>query len=871
MRSKGTGWSLRSLRLLGWTMLSVLTAGCSESQEMTGSRDCVPVKMNIAVQGEAGTALTRVVGSTLLNTQFSGGEVFYARFSAGVTIDDPTVSSTATVDYTFYTVDASNPRAATPNRQPFVQMENSTTKTVATYFPYMSGKLVTNTTTKFSVELDQNLDEKYTLSDLMYGEGTIGYDGVVYDPSTDERHIVFQHRMAKLIVTATPGSEAGSVTEVAIVSGYRTVNLGSKLVPGTTLEDGIGDGSAVVMYSGDSETKSALCSALLPPQTLGSQNLLRVKTKNGSEAEKTAYFRLDSPRKIESGKSYAIGVTIANEATDGKLATVITDWQERPLTENVQQVEENLLFSADGTRAPFRVNFVKGQGSIADFYLGETEVTNAQWQELMEVEYKDVNLPVSNVSRSRVTEYITLLNRKYSTTLPAGWVFDLPTKAQWQWAYRGGAARSASNYTYSGSSTIGDVAWYSGNSSSARHDVAEKDMNELGLFDMAGNVSELVKDETDNAYGGNYGTAAANCKETSAITGGNAGAATIGFRLAMVMREGARIFGYNGTDGTDGAVQVYEVPASGNYLLEAWGAEGGSGNGTTLNNEADPLHSNSKLVGGQGGYAKTVVSLTAGEKLYVYVGGKGGNGNYGSKHAVTPGGWNGGGKGGKGTGGYGDAGGGGGATFIAKSNVGPITSSHSLRNASTGAAETGLLLVAGGGGGFAWSSCAPGGGNTNPTPEKLSIIPETSWAASLRPWILATFWVASEIYNPDGSPGMDVSQGRDGASTYTFLKVNSYTNNNTSGCAESNGGGGGGFQGGNARQQNGGAGGVNGDSSTDKYYMYALRTSTGGCGGSSWAAGTLVTSESAWADAVNTWFTATGVRKGHGRVVITPL
>lgn len=118
---------------------------------------------------------------------------------------------------------------------------------------------------------------------------------------------------------------------------------------------------------------------------------------------------------------------------------------------------------------------------------------------------------------------------------------------------------------------------------------------------------------------------------------------------------------------------------------------------------------------------------------------------------------------------------------------------------------------------------------------------------------------------------MDVSQGRDGASTYTFLKVNSYTNNNTSGCAESNGGGGGGFQGGNARQQNGGAGGVNGDSSTDKYYMYALRTSTGGCGGSSWAAGTLVTSESAWADAVNTWFTATGVRKGHGRVVITPL
>ena len=856
-------------RLIAWTMLAAMVTGCAESQDSIGGKGRVPVKMDVAVQGDVPRAFTRVNGSTLLNTMFEGGEVFYAKFSAGVTIDDPSAVSTATVNYTTYTINSSNSSTATPNRQPFVQMENDATKTVSTYFPYMGTKLITETTNQFTVETDQNDEEKYKLSDLMFGEGTIGYDGVVYDPATNERHIVFQHRMAKLIVTASPSAAMGSITEVAIVSGFRTVKIGAKAVPSTAagdVSDPIGDGSPVVLYSGDSGGKSVLSSALLPPQTLGVQNLLRVKTKSGSDPEKSAYFRLDVSKKIESGKSYAIVVTVSEEQTEGTLGTVITDWQEKSVNETVQQVEENLLFSAAGTRAPFRMNFVKGQGDLQDFYLGETEVTNAQWQELMEVEYRDVNLPVSSVSRTRVTEFLTELNRKYATLLPAGWTFDLPTKAQWQWAYRGGSAR-LTDYTYSGSSTIGDVAWYSGNSSSAKHDVAEKASNELGLFDMAGNVSEIVKDETDNAYGGNYSVAAGNCKETSSITGGNAGAATVGLRLAMVFRDGARIFGYNGTDGTDGQVQEYEVKTTGSYLLEAWGAEGGSGNGTALNIETDPLHSNSKLVGGQGGYAKTVVNLTAGQKLYVYVGGKGPNGNYGSSHKVTPGGWNGGGKGGRGNGGYGDAGGGGGATFIATSALGPITASHSLRNASTGAAQAGLLLVAGGGSGFAWGSSASGGGATNPMPQKIAIIPESNLGGySYR--VMATWWVASGYANADGPAGLDVSQGADGASYPSWLPEN----NNGSGCAEANGGGGGGFRGGNARKKNGGTGGsMNDDPTSSAYYMNRLRTSTGGCGGSSWASGTLITSESNWTNAVGTWFTSEGVRKGHGRVVITPL
>ena len=70
--------------------------------------------------------------------------------------------------------------------------------------------------------------------------------------------------------------------------------------------------------------------------------------------------------------------------------------------------------------------------------------------------------------------------------------FTLPTEAQWEFAARGG--NYSKGYKYSGSNTIGDVAWYESNSGGKTHPVGQKQPNELGIYDMSGNVAEWCKD-----------------------------------------------------------------------------------------------------------------------------------------------------------------------------------------------------------------------------------------------------------------------------------------------------------------------------------------------------------------------------------------
>lgn len=124
-----------------------------------------------------------------------------------------------------------------------------------------------------------------------------------------------------------------------------------------------------------------------------------------------------------------------------------------------------------------------------DYYIGETLVTQALWEVVMgsnPSHFRGDDLPVESVSWNDCQEFIQKLNAK------TGKKFRLPTEAEWEFAARGG--NKSKGYEYSGSENIDEVAWYGENSENKTHPVKTKNPNELGIYDMCGNVHEWCQD-----------------------------------------------------------------------------------------------------------------------------------------------------------------------------------------------------------------------------------------------------------------------------------------------------------------------------------------------------------------------------------------
>ena len=127
--------------------------------------------------------------------------------------------------------------------------------------------------------------------------------------------------------------------------------------------------------------------------------------------------------------------------------------------------------------------------TLSSFSIGKYEVTQEEWQAVMgsnPSNFKGAKRPVENVSWDDCQVFIRKLN-----TL-TGHCFRLPTEAEWEYAARGG--NRSRGYKYAGGDNIGSVAWYDDNSSNETHPVGQKSPNELGLYDMSGNVFEWCQD-----------------------------------------------------------------------------------------------------------------------------------------------------------------------------------------------------------------------------------------------------------------------------------------------------------------------------------------------------------------------------------------
>ncbi len=205
---------------------------------------------------------------------------------------------------------------------------------------------------------------------------------------------------------------------------------------------------------------------------------------------------------------FAVSELEGNEEREGyivfsgnSLTDTVYIYQGGDFTETIKGMSFDMVYVEGGT---FQMGATSEQGrdyysdeipvhsvTLSDYYIGKFEVTQGLWKAIMDNNnpsnfQNGDDYPKYYVNWEEAQEFCKKLSQLTGKT------YVLPTEAQWEYAARGGV--KSRGYKYSGSNTIGNVAWYIYNSSSSTHPVATKQPNELGLYDMSGNVWEWCSD-----------------------------------------------------------------------------------------------------------------------------------------------------------------------------------------------------------------------------------------------------------------------------------------------------------------------------------------------------------------------------------------
>lgn len=230
-----------------------------------------------------------------------------------------------------------------------------------------------------------------------------------------------------------------------------------------------------------------------------------LKIKHANYAPVMVTFADYGVEKLESGKTYKLTVSTFAQHANGNTSTLSL-----PVSQISIPVKDGISIEMVKVEAgKFSMEVTTEYDDVFDdnnsfyqvtltnnYYIGKYEVTQALWQTVMGNNpsmFKGDNLPVEQVSWNDCQEFISKLSKMTDRK------FRLPTEAEWAFAAQGG--NQSKGYKYSGSNKVFEVAWYADNSEGRTHSVGSKQANELGIYDMSGNVEEWCQDWYDTHIG----------------------------------------------------------------------------------------------------------------------------------------------------------------------------------------------------------------------------------------------------------------------------------------------------------------------------------------------------------------------------------